>query len=129
MFVYIAAPYPEREAAIQVMNQLEEAGFRVTSTWLKGDDELADKYARLDLEDIRRSQIVVALNPRHFHNSGTGGRHVEFGYALALNRPIVLVGERSNIFHYLSDVTVCEKADLVEVLLQKCRELIADQVA
>jgi nucleoside 2-deoxyribosyltransferase len=125
MFVYIAAPYPERDAAIQVMERIEAAGFRVTSTWLREHDELADKYARLDLEDIRRSQIVVALNPPAYHNAGTGGRHVEFGFALGLKRPVVLVGERSNIFHYLDDIEVCDEADLVAVLRQKCREVLA----
>lgn len=123
MQVYIAAPYPEREAAIQVMQRLEAAGFGVTSTWLKEHDELADKYARLDLDDILRSDAVVALNPTVYQNAGTGGRHVEFGYALALNRPIVLVGERSNIFHYLDDIDVCSEADLVDVLQRIDRAL------
>ena len=105
--VYIAAPYPEREAAQAVMRDLEnQIGFEVTSTWLREMDELADAYARLDLADVGRADVLVALNPSAWTNTGTGGRHVEFGYALALGKRIVLVGERSNIFHYLSDVVV-----------------------
>jgi hypothetical protein len=38
---------------------------------------------------------------------------------------VVLVGERSNIFHYLDDIEVCDEADLVAVLRQKCREVLA----
>lgn len=112
--VYIAAPYPLREAAIAVMHRLEDAGFEVTSTWLKQEDKLEDAFARLDLADVDRADTLVALNPPEWVSVGTGGRHVEFGYALARQKPIVMVGERGNIFHYLAprlhfDVSCPEK--------------------
>jgi hypothetical protein len=114
--VYIAAPYPYRESAQAVMRQLEDAGFEVTSTWLKSEDKLDDAYARLDLADIERADALVALSPPGWENSGTGGRHVEFGYALARQKPIVLVGARTHIFSYLRDVKVVEDVDLVRSL-------------
>lgn len=117
MQVYIAAPYPTREQAIALMHRLEAEGFGVTSTWLREDDELADKYAQLDLDDIGRCDALVLMNPEEWKNSGTGGRHVEFGWALGLNKHVVVVGERSNIFHYLDDVVICAEADLVTTLL------------
>jgi nucleoside 2-deoxyribosyltransferase len=111
--VYIAAPYPERAAAQQVMRRLNEEGIEVTSTWLVQEDKLEDQYARLDLADVARADVLVALNLPGYENAGTGGRHIEFGYALALGKPIVLVGARSNIFHYLDDVAVCDEAELI----------------
>ncbi len=102
--VYIAAPYPERAQAIQLMTALESRQFEITSTWLKAPDEMADEFARLDLEDVARADVLVALNPTEWANNGTGGRHVEFGYALALAKPIVLIGVRSHIFHHLNEV-------------------------
>ena len=33
-----------------------------------------------------------------------GGRHVEFGMALALGKPIFVYGHKENIFHYLPQV-------------------------
>lgn len=36
--------------------------------------------------------------------SGRGGRHVELGYALALDKSIWLVGRREHIFHSLPQV-------------------------
>lgn len=104
--VYIAAPYPIRDLAQGVMRFLEEAGLDVTSSWLKSEDHLDDKHARLDLADVDRADALVLLNHKEWVNSGTGGRHVEVGYAIARGKPIVLVGERSNIFHYLNDVIV-----------------------
>jgi nucleoside 2-deoxyribosyltransferase len=114
--VYIAAPYPLRDAAIAVMQRLEDAGFEVTSTWLKQEDKLDDAYARLDLADVDRADALVALNPPEWVSTGTGGRHVEFGYALARQKPIVMVGERANIFHYLREVQVVDDSDLVKTL-------------
>jgi hypothetical protein len=117
MDIYIAAPYPIRDRAVALMQRLEAEGFGVTSTWLREDDELADKYAQLDLDDIGRSDALVLMNPDEWKNAGTGGRHVEMGFALGLNRHVVVVGERSNIFHYLDEVVICAEADLVTTLL------------
>jgi nucleoside 2-deoxyribosyltransferase len=114
--VYIAAPYPERAAAQQVMHRLNDSGIEVTSTWLVQEDKLEDQYARLDLADVARADVLVALNLPGYENAGTGGRHIEFGYALALGKLIVLVGARSNIFHHLSDVRQVDEADLVAEL-------------
>lgn len=111
MKVYIAAPYPIRDYAIWVMHQLEARGYEVTSRWLKAPDELADEHARKDLADVDAADILLALNPPDWHNAGTGGRHVEFGYAVARGKQIVLWGAKSNIFHYLSDVKVIDSLE------------------
>jgi nucleoside 2-deoxyribosyltransferase len=114
--VYIAAPYPARLDAIDLMDTLHAAGFKVTSSWLVEDDKLTDEYARKDLADIDRADALVAMNPAEWAERGTGGRHVELGYALAQGKPIVLVGARSNIFHHLMTVHVVTQDELVDTL-------------
>jgi nucleoside 2-deoxyribosyltransferase len=109
--IYIAAPYPCRNQCIQVMKDLEALGHTITSRWLKSPDELADEHARKDLADVAEADVLLALNYAGWEDKGTGGRHVEFGYAIALGKRIVLVGLRSNIFHYLSDVRVIERVE------------------
>lgn len=104
--VYIAAPYPERELAIGIMHRLEALGIVVTSRWLKAPDELSDEHARKDLDDVRAADWLLLINTPRWENTGTGGRHVEVGYALALDKWICILGVRSNIFHYLNNV-VC----------------------
>jgi len=106
--VYIAAPYPIRDVAIALMRRLEVSGCEVTSTWLKAPDKLSDEFARVDLADVARADVLIALNPDGWQERGTGGRHVEFGYALALGKPILLIGQRANIFHHLSTVKAVE---------------------
>lgn len=76
MKIYIAAPYPTR------------------------------LVARQDLADVDAADTLLAFNPVGWENVGTGGRHVEFGYAVARGKQIVLYGVRSNIFHHLSQVRV-----------------------
>ena len=36
--------------------------------------------------------------------SGRGGRHVEFGIAVAQGMYLIVVGRRENVFHHLPDV-------------------------
>ncbi len=46
---------------------------------------------------------------------GSGGRHVEFGYALAKGKPIVLVGPQRNVFHFHSNIYLVPWSDLRSV--------------
>jgi hypothetical protein len=107
MRVYIAAPYPLRDEAIETMHALEARGHTVTSRWLKGMSENTDdEWAREDLQNVRTADALLLLHPEEWNDRGTGGCHVEFGYALAFNKQIVLLGKPSNIFHCLSIVRV-----------------------
>jgi nucleoside 2-deoxyribosyltransferase len=117
MKVYIAAPYQEREFAQRMMAELQRDGIVCTSQWLTSEDDLTDEHARKDLRDIDRADAVLLINPECYASSGTGGRHVEVGYALARSKPVLLWGSRSNIFHYLNEVTLTPSmADVLGML-------------
>lgn len=101
--VYIAAPFDCKPQAKETRKQLVEAGYLVTSRWIDLPDDTEGKpeeyfvkNAYADVEDILNSQILLILN---IHKSE--GKAVEQGMAIAWNIPIIVVGERSNIFHYL----------------------------
>jgi nucleoside 2-deoxyribosyltransferase len=108
MKVYIAAPFQCLGDADLLRQQFETAGIGCTARWITDAlaAELSDEWARNDLADVAAADALVAMNPAGWESSGTGGRHVEFGYALALDKPIYLLGERTNIFHHLSRVVV-----------------------
>jgi len=109
MKIYIAAPYPIRQQAIQAKEYLERHGHIVTSRWLIEEQTgMSHQHAQGDLEDVAAAQLLLALHPEGWHNKGTGGRHVELGYALALGKQIVVIGQRTNNFHYLDCVRVIE---------------------
>jgi hypothetical protein len=118
MKIYLAAWY-ERNAEMRAYRDvLENMGHRVTSRWIDqhegelpqsmGEGVIAEhvdaaaKYALKDLQDIVAADMLVHFTSPGF---GKGGRHIEFGYALALRLPIALVGPRENVFHALPGVT------------------------
>jgi nucleoside 2-deoxyribosyltransferase len=125
MKVYIAGRYSRRDSFRELRDELRRMGHEVTSRWLDTDwpveergssaapPEYREKYATLDLEDVEAADMVVSFTeePR---SGGRGGRHVEYGYALALRRMaftvyrgnppspvrIVVIGQRENLFHH-----------------------------
>jgi nucleoside 2-deoxyribosyltransferase len=107
MTIYVAAPYPLREQARRARLFLQARGHEVTSRWIIEDQaEMSDEHARGDLEDVARADVLLALHPEGWHNLGTGGRHVELGYALALGKRCVLIGQPTNNFHHLDVIEV-----------------------
>lgn len=121
MKVYIAAPYTQRHHAFTLMRLLQASGMgiSVTSGWITMDNTLDDASARMDLDDVARADALLAYNLPEWNNLGSGGRHVELGYALALKKKVVVLGERMNIFHYLNDVTVVNNVDEAIACLAK----------
>lgn len=119
--VYIAAPYQTLDTTKALAETLQAAGIEVTSRWLFEDSaEMTDEWARKDLDDVRRADMLLALNLPGWENSGTGGRHVEFGYALALHKPVLLIGKRTHIFHYLNEVAQLDvEVDSVAELIKR----------
>lgn len=108
MKIYVAAPYSMREDAQKTMKQLEDLGYEVTSTWLKIVDNEDCETAEMDLADIERAHALVLLNPPEYANKGNGGRHVEFGYALACGKRLIVIGVKTNVFHQLDNVSFYE---------------------
>lgn len=113
MKIYIAAPYPERLKAIALGRTLALDGHTITARWLAPSHDADDKgptltewarHAREDLTDVLDCDLLIAYNPDGYENVGTGGRHVELGYALAINRRILLIGDRTNTFHHLGAI-------------------------
>lgn len=117
MRVYLAAQFARRVELRGYAEELERHGIAVTSRWLREDydglatidplpDEVAAQCARDDLADIDASDLVVCFTEAPRSGLYTGGRHVEFGYALARQMPIVIVGPSENVFHCLERDTI-----------------------
>ncbi len=110
MKIYLAGRFSAQDRLCVVRKRLQELGHEVTSTWLDEPKEKSypnttneerGQYARRDLRDIARSQILaldLLLPPSR------GGLDVEFGVALADPRykTTYIVGEPRNLFHRLA---------------------------
>jgi hypothetical protein len=112
--IYIACSYKQIERARKFRTAIERIpGCYVISRWLNGPsdrplDSLSaqeiEHVSRTDLEDVNRADIVVVLAEGKPQTSG-GGRHVEFGYALASGIPIYWIGPVEHPFVAAGGVT------------------------
>lgn len=116
MKVYLASRYSTKDMIRLYAGTLNSVGVEVTSRWLEEkysssttldqvpESELSG-FAQIDLEDVRRADMLVFFSVDPLIPVARGGRHVEFGYALGLGKPILVVGPKENIFHYLPQIT------------------------
>lgn len=115
--VYISCRYSRRDEMRNWAKQLEENGYVISSSWLNEDYALNIKITELtpatnleiaekDIEDVIGSDVFIFVAEDMDNQPPRGGRHVEFGYALALGLRIYVVGKEENVFHYLPMITV-----------------------
>lgn len=109
---YLAAPYAARD--------LVRVGIDVTASWLDEEHEINEgttgaatalhpdevaRHAATDLDDIERCDVLVLFTAASLGmdvaDAASGGRHVETGYALAKNIPVIVIGPPENVFHRL----------------------------
>ena len=126
--VYLAARYSRRAEMYDYAVGLRNKGLIVCSSWVDHPDELPDDgpggatdpgfYAARDFDDVSSADTLVLFcdNPDET-STKRGGRHVEFGVALALDLNVIVVGQRENIFQYLPQVVHFDKwEDAVDYL-------------
>lgn len=120
MKIYLASRYSRRYELIGVRAVLEKLGHSVTSRWLNGDHQISDtglgptsrlgddaeriRFACEDWEDVLAADWVISFTEEPRAINSRGGRHVEFGAAMALNKRCIIVGPRENVFHCLPAV-------------------------
>jgi len=112
---YLAARYDRKEEMKKYRELLKEHGVEITSRWLEEPDNAAAlgnwDAATIDLDDVRAADGMIFFSENPTERWPRGGRHVEFGYALALNKTIVVIGPKENVFHNLKDITHYESFD------------------
>lgn len=104
--------------------QLERMGHAVTSRWITGVHEIPGKregddytveerahFSAEDLKDLDEAECIVGFTEFPDAPANKGGRHVEFGYAIAKGKMLYVVGPRENVFHCLPDVICCADFD------------------
>jgi hypothetical protein len=109
--IYLAGPFSARAELNEQAARLIADGHVITSRWLDGDGghaadgtpEQMDAWAAEDLVDVVSADMLVLWNGSPT-GRGRGGRHVEFGAALAWGKDLVVVGPRRNAFEFLAAV-------------------------
>lgn len=100
--IYLAARYARRPEMEQIALDLMNAyGYNITSEWVFGGEEgkTLEDIAIMDLEHVDAADTVISFTESESVGYYTGGRHVEFGYALARGKRVIVIGPRENVFH------------------------------
>ena len=132
MKIYLAAQFKEQNLMKEWRKLLRQNGHYVTSRWLEvskakeTEKESASVEAAKDLHDIHASEIVIS----HTINRGDlftgGGRHIEFGFALALEKKLINVGGYESVFHQLPQViTVSTIEQAIEIINNEAAKIKA----
>jgi nucleoside 2-deoxyribosyltransferase len=114
MKIYIAARFSRRPACNKLAHFLQEKGHTITSRWVlpeddhvmptglsaQAEDSERERFAEEDIEDIEACDWCISLTEEPRGN-GRGGRHVEFGYALALKKHMTIIGPKETVFHHV----------------------------
>lgn len=111
--VYLAASWLRRDEMQDVADQLRVAGVDVEVHWLNQYENNKQKSlldnALADIRGVRECDVFVRFSddlslPMVPSKLATGGRFVEMGIALALGKPIYVVGGKQCIFDNLPSV-------------------------
>ncbi len=115
MKIYLAARYSRRDQLRELATELRRMGHTITSRWLEtkwvnrpndsstAPPEYREQYAQIDMEDVKAADMVINFTEAPGDGS-RGGRHVEYGLAVAWGKGLVVVGHRENLFHHLPNV-------------------------
>lgn len=115
MNIYLAARYSRHVELQGCAHELMESGHHVSSRWIWGDHQIDDeglslqakeseriRFAEEDYSDLIRSDVCISFTEKpRSHKYPRGGRHVEFGIALASNMRCIVVGPVENVFYCL----------------------------
>jgi nucleoside 2-deoxyribosyltransferase len=111
--IYLASRYSRIDELNTYADDLLEAGHWVTSRWLEGYHHLSDEYqpklakkfATEDIADVEKADcLIIFPDPPRESSTTRGGMNVEFGYAFAAGKRVIIVGPRCNVFHYLPGI-------------------------
>jgi len=100
--IYIAAMFSQRAAMEIIADELKGYGFEIVARWVYGgEDGLSrEQIALTDIADVDACDTLVAFTQCRGTMHTGGGRHVEFGYALAKGKKIIVIGDRETVFHH-----------------------------
>ena len=137
MRVYLAAAWSRRVEILEVANRLEAKGVEITSRWLTEEEGMntgaREPFLRercyIDLHDVDECDILIRFtdpetqgNEKYRAVLGSipitadvkllsCARMVEFGYAMAKGKSLIVVGGKQNVFDRKDGIVHLKDAD------------------
>lgn len=105
MKIYTAALFSEQARMRRINDELIQIGHNPTARWINAtatDDQAA--AAVECFEDVMEADAVIKFSlPRGTYYKG-GGRQTEWGLAITLNKRLILVGDREQVFDHFPGI-------------------------
>jgi len=115
MKIYFSARYSRLPELQGYAKELELLGHIVTSRWVEGQPQHFDRdslepgnrdaataHLASSLGDLTTSDAVVSFTEEPGVQT-LGGRHVELGVAIAMDKPVFVIGPVENLFYLLAE--------------------------
>ena len=114
MKIYVACH--SKEIANEIVEELKNLGHDVVSTWHYGEfrstcdctNEERAKIAMRDYNQIKDCDILILISGLDKYS---GGKFVEAGIAIGLDKEVVVIGHRENMLMYLDCISVFDSVD------------------
>ncbi len=108
MKIYVAGSFLDQKTLRAEADRLWALGHEITGTWLQettrpsciSPEEFKRKLAIKDLTEVAKADLLILDN-----RQSSGGKNCEWGVATQQyqHKLLWLIGEPSNVFHYLAD--------------------------
>lgn len=108
MKIYVAGTFADQKSLRAEADRLWALGHEITGSWLQevarpvmmDDFDFKAKLAMKDAAEIYAADLIILDN-----RQSSGGKNVEWGIGVGQfqKKLLWLVGEPSNVFHYLAD--------------------------
>jgi nucleoside 2-deoxyribosyltransferase len=128
--VYLAHNFSARDwLNSEVVPDFLNAGIDVTANWIWNDlhtmKENQEGSAIEDCNDVARADYLVLFIDQFGETPGRG-KYFEFGYAVALDKPVILVGSSKNcVFYNLPELpSVATYQDAIDFIITN--EIVVD---
>lgn len=99
---YIAARFARRDEMAKIAHLIARStsDSRCVARWVFGGEDglTRPEIAELDLDDVKRAQTFILFTHKRGTKQPGGGRFVEFGYALAIGKRCIVIGDYENVF-------------------------------
>jgi len=110
IYAYLASGFRQRSKFRELAKELSKLKIETCSSWIwvkdrpgrstKDWDFFADKIASKNIIDLTLADILI-VDTEGIAQSNHGGTHFETGFMFARHKPVFIVGERGNTFHWL----------------------------
>lgn len=137
--VFLSSRFSRKGELLHLRTLLQLNGFEVCSRWLDTEwnqterenevyssaapPDRLEEYSQIDRDDVVNCDVFIGFteSPR---SQTRGGRHVEFGIAVALKKKLIMVGPRENIFHSLPEVIMLPETVNNSIILSTLKDIV-----